>query len=72
MFKLDFSAFSDPVHEQLDAQGLRCPSKMAPLWERQRKAINFLYLHGILTAAENQKAEFRLVKRIAKHIRLES
>lgn len=67
--ELRLGVIADPLKQQLAAQGWQCSDKDCDLWEALRLSLNRLRIHGVLSAAESQRASRRLFKRIGRGIR---
>lgn len=67
--KLSFCAMSPPVEQQLQEQGLTLGIS-APKYERAADAIVFLLVHGYLTPSAADSARKKLMKEIAREVRV--
>lgn len=65
-FKIAYGPLMQPILEQLAAQGLG--TKDAEVLEKQRHAINVLYIPGLMSESEHGKILGRLHKKICKTV----
>lgn len=66
---LSFGAMAEPVADQLARQGISYPPGCSGEWDRWIAATARLAVHGIITTAERNRAERRIMKAIIRDIR---
>lgn len=63
---LEFGMLSPPIAEQLEKQGFAFVGLHEDAMQQDANSITRLYVRGLLTEAEAQKAKLRLVKAISE------
>lgn len=66
---ISFGCMSDPIQEQLKAQGYTLPKAEAALMQDLTHALNMVQIHGLVPDSVCHTARQRLMKQITQHIK---
>lgn len=69
-FAISLGAFTDPIKEQLKDQGFGIADENElHHFEKDRLALGRIYMRGLITEVERDKAAMRLLKKMRKHVK---
>jgi hypothetical protein len=67
--KIHFGALSDPIKEQVNAQGLSIHEGRAEAFQEYAKAITYLWMGDLITDSMKESAQKKLFRKIANAVR---
>lgn len=67
--RISFGCMSDPIQEQLKAQGYTLSKAEAALMQDLTHALNMVQIHGLVPDSVCRTARQRLMKQITQHIK---